>query len=113
MVIYSLSTFQIRDRPLTYRSAVKLVQFVEALPSPPRWKAVTLTFKDHATTEPIVLYHRDAEECMRMLFSSPRFCGHMDFAPRRVFVDGKRQYTEMSTGNRWWDIQVRLFHLSS
>jgi hypothetical protein len=99
---------QIKDQKLSYSSTVTFKQFVEALPSPPRWKKTTISYPSYESTTPLDFYYRDVAECLKTLFGNPRFRGHMTFAPRHDFVNGKRVYTEMCTGDRWWELQASL-----
>jgi Plavaka transposase len=54
-------------------------------------------------------YYRNALDCVRALFGEPTMKEHMDYFPKRVFdEEGRRLYSEMSTGDWWWRIQEQL-----
>lgn len=60
----------------------------------------------------MVLLYRDGFECFKFLFRNPIFQGNFDVAPTQEFPDAEKKtriYTEIMTGNRAWEIQVRGF----
>jgi hypothetical protein len=77
------------------------------LPSGPQWKVRTIKFEGYHTKEPIVLYYRDAEECVEYLLNNPLFADCMDFVPVKHYgEDGHRIFTEPISGQRAWSVQV-------
>jgi Plavaka transposase len=46
---------------------------------------------------------------MEQQLGNEDFDGQMDFAPKRIFQDGKRQYTDLMSGNWAWEQAVRGF----
>jgi hypothetical protein len=60
--------------------------------------------------EPRLLLYRDPIELVRDLFGDPAFQGHMAFDPVKEYIQesGDRVYSEIHTGNMWWDEQVRI-----
>ena len=85
---------------------------IECLPSPPRWKEVTVDIEGGTTKDPLTLYYRDGLECFQFLFGNPLFLDYMDYVPRHEFTAGENQerlYNEMMTGDRAWTLQVGSF----
>ena len=61
------------------------------------------------TKKPLVLYYRDAVECLKFLIGNPVLRDHMDFVPRHEYdADGDRLYNEMMTANGAHILQVIL-----
>ena len=55
------------------------------------------------------LHYRDVLEVMRFLLGHEPFQDNLVYAPVRVkTLDDVRVYTEMNTGDWWWDIQSQL-----
>ena len=55
------------------------------------------------------VYSRDVIECLRALYGDPKFASELLVRPEKLFADEEktvRVYTEMNTGNWWWNIQV-------
>lgn len=92
--------------------------FIDSLPPGPRWKCTVMSVtgdkldeKGTPVTEEHELWHRDPVECIEELLSNPSFNGHMDYAPVRHYRQPEkknRAYSEMSTGEWWWQTQVRI-----
>jgi hypothetical protein len=60
-------------------------------------------------TEDLELWHRDPVECIQELLENPVFKDVQAFAPCRVYKNKdmtNREYSEMWTADRWWQIQV-------
>jgi len=51
------------------------------LPSVPEWKFKIITLTGHATKEPMLLFYRNALDCVEYLFGNPVFTGKIDFCP--------------------------------
>ncbi len=93
---------------LSFRSAEDLRSRAEMLPKGPLWK-----FKPwdtaQTTKRPLVLYYRDALECLQSLLRVPLLADRIHFTPLRVFESARRLmrvYSEWWTGDAAWDIQV-------
>lgn len=102
---------QIKDLPLSFRSAKELRGRAEMLPSGPRWMS-QIIHTSHATKSPIILYWRDPLECISTILNHPFFHDQLDFTPRKVYSTAKklsRVYTEWMTGDGAWNMQVRAF----
>ena len=81
------------------------------LPATVPWKQVQVQVQGGVTTEPMILYFRDALECFKCLLGNPLFSGYMDFIRRREYVDEEkteRLYNEIMTGDRAWTLQVSI-----
>jgi len=62
------------------------------------------------TGEKFKLHYRDPIEAIQELWANPAFKDNFSYAPKRCYVDKDctiRQYNEMSTGDFWWEVQVR------
>lgn len=60
------------------------------------------------------IYLRDAVECIQALFGDPEFSPDLLLAPVRLFADVEKKirvFSEMNTGNWWWNLQVRHLQL--
>jgi hypothetical protein len=52
------------------------------------------------------LYYKDILKCIQFLLAHLPFQAHLDFQPvRLVDSDSRRIYSEMNTGDWWWDTQ--------
>ena len=81
------------------------------LPSVPEWKFKKIVLTGHTTKEPMLLFYRDALDCVEYLFGNPVFANRMDFCPVRLYRNMERMicvYTEWMTGDAAWDMQVRF-----
>ena len=61
--------------------------------------------------ETLELWTRDPVECIRDLVGNPAFKNSRTYSPVRVYRgDGKenREYSEMNTGDWWWETQVSV-----
>lgn len=106
-----LNYFQVKDRPFSFTSAQEMRARVELLPSPPRWKQEVIEVDGGDASKPLTLYYRNGLACFRFLFGNPLFFNHMDYCPRREFTSetrADRLYNEIMTGERAWDLQVRV-----
>lgn len=59
---------------------------------------------------PITYWSRDIIKAMRWLMRQPAYAEDLVYAPQRCFntdAPPKRLYTEMHTGDWWWETQVR------
>jgi hypothetical protein len=102
--------FQIQQRPLSFENGVKMRNLIEMLPSAgPAWMERTLTPKHGTPLDPVHLIYRDILKAVQYLLSRPSLAEHLEFGPRKVWKNEKREtrrYSEMSTGDWWWRTQV-------
>jgi hypothetical protein len=104
---------QVKGTLLSFKSAYTLHRRLDELPrAGPVWKTVTLSPKTGTPKEgtPPVLFYRDPIGAVQYLLSNPALQEGIRWSPRKVFEDeGKtrRLFSDMSTGDWWWDTQVR------
>jgi len=56
-----------------------------------------------------MLYYRDIFKCIQFLLAHLPFQAHLDFEPVRLADSERRRiYSEMNTGDWWWDMQDQL-----
>ena len=56
-------------------------------------------------------YYRNPIDCVRYLLRQIIYDGEMVYAPVKEFnSDGERTYSEMHTGDWWWETQVSTLH---
>src|SRR5882757_6166875 len=56
-----------------------------------------------------MLYYRDIFKCIQFLLAHLPFQAHLEFEPVRLAdSEGRRIYSEMNTGDWWWDTQNQL-----
>lgn len=111
----NISASQIKQLPLSFRTAKDLRGRVELLPAGPKWKFQVLSTPDCPTKSPIRLFYRDPLECLESIFGHPHFAKHIDYTPRRVYKTAEkvvRVYSEWMTGSVAWEMQARLFQAS-
>ncbi|KZT36497.1 hypothetical protein SISSUDRAFT_989170, partial [Sistotremastrum suecicum HHB10207 ss-3] len=103
---------------LSFDSARTLLKTVDALPSGPEWQTFDVQVKGDKLGEkstPLVesyeLYYRNILECVQDILGDPTLKEHMQFSPTKIWSDTtktNRFYSEMWTGNWWWETQTRL-----
>lgn len=107
---------QIKESDPSFHNARKLFQKIDSLPEGPGWirDIIEVDTGYNADGSPrkeeVQLWRRDPVECIAQLIGDPAFDGHIAYGPEKTFVDdeGKtRCYSEMWTGNWWWETQVR------
>lgn len=66
------------------------------LPSGPKWTVKRFTFEgQYKSDEPVILYKRDAAECVEYLLNNPLFADSIDFVPKQHFdAEGNRVFRE-------------------
>ncbi|KZT53153.1 hypothetical protein CALCODRAFT_440577 [Calocera cornea HHB12733] len=103
----------LRDRPSpTFINAVQLKRLLdEHLPPAPRFQVTQIEVEGASgmDSETLELWGRDPLDCVRELLGDPLLNGHIDYAPRRDYVDGscsERLYSEYATGNHMWTTQA-------
>ncbi|KAF8425727.1 hypothetical protein L210DRAFT_3421137 [Boletus edulis BED1] len=95
---------------LSFSTARDLRGRAELLPSGPRWRSTEIKLS-HPTKHPVLLYWRDALECIAWIFNHPSFRDQLDLIPERLYTsDAKlcRVYTEWMTGDEAWHMQSQL-----
>ena len=106
---------QIKQLPLSFRTAKELQLCTEMLPSGPRWKSHILLHKV-ATKCKALLYYCDPVECLQSLLSHPLFMPHISFVPRKVWLSSVwtvHIYEDWLSGDHAWNLQAsQSFHSS-
>ena len=100
-----------KDRPLSFSSSRQMRSRTGLLPTTVPWKQIEVKVRGGTTSEPMMLYFRDALECFKCLFGNPLFSDYMDFVPRHEYTDrekNERLYNEIMTGDRAWALQVSV-----
>jgi Plavaka transposase len=67
--------------------------------NPPPWKTKTYD-----------VWHRDIVTVMENQISNADFATEMDYAPKHVYSEGHRQYTDLMSGNWAWRQAVSMPH---
>ncbi|KZS88846.1 hypothetical protein SISNIDRAFT_417541 [Sistotremastrum niveocremeum HHB9708] len=108
----------IQDLELPFRSAKKLFKSIDSLPQGPKWDSYDIIIEGDRRnedgmleTETVELYHRDILECIEDILGDPKLKEAMHYAPTRVWSDAEKQerfYSDMWTGDWWWETQERL-----
>jgi hypothetical protein len=84
------------------------------LPSGPQWHHQTIEIHGFPTKTPIVLFYRDALECVQWIYGNPAFDGHLEHAPFQEFLDPKMQqelHGNIMTSKWAWAVQVRVIYM--
>jgi hypothetical protein len=68
--------------------------------NPPPWKTATYD-----------VWHRDILQVMESQIGNPDFAKEMDYAPKRVYKNAKRQYTDLLSGNWAWEQAVSVYYM--
>jgi len=67
------------------------------------WVEATIDDGRHATT----VYYCNIIDCVRYLIGQVAYTSDLVYAPIQAYdTSGERLYSEMHTGDWWWDIQV-------
>ena len=70
----------------------------------PQWRCGTVNFH---LQQGCVFYYRDIKSTIRYVLRQRTFAEHMIYEPVREFdAEGNRVYTDMHTGDWWWQTQV-------
>ncbi|KAK6971672.1 hypothetical protein R3P38DRAFT_3336665 [Favolaschia claudopus] len=94
--------------PLSFKTAKELRARVEILPPGPQWKAKVIKYDAYPTKKPIVLYYRDALECVEFLLKNPIIAKHLQLVPQKQYRNGKRIWKEWISGDAAWAMQEAL-----
>ena len=107
---------QVKNAPLSFASSQTLDIYLDKLPQAgPPWKSISLaptTSTPKKSTLAILYYHDLIEVIQYTLLSSALWEG-INWALCWVYKDKektKHLYSDFSTGDWWWDIQVSSIH---
>ena len=96
---------------ISFKSGDMLRNLLDAMIETPQWTRGEVDFPLQNGVE---FFVRDIIACIRYLVSQPTFAAHMTWAPIRTKAhDGSRVYTELNTGEWWWETQVSFGIYSS
>ncbi|KAG9054398.1 hypothetical protein FS842_005248 [Serendipita sp. 407] len=102
----------VQVRKPSFGSGATLRDRVELLPGgTSRWKEAKVHPISGRTSDSVVLLYRDPLGVIQELFSRPSLAPYLEFAPKRVWSDNSKRsriYSEISTGEWWWDTQAKL-----
>jgi hypothetical protein len=86
------------------------MQVLDSLPHGADWTMVPHTIPGDVADEHVEIWMRDPVQCVADLLSNPALVNCIQFAPVRLYTCKKgrkeRVYSEMWTGDRWWELQV-------
>ena len=92
---------------LSYRGAKAARQRVDLLPTFSEFEAVTIEIPGYKTKHPLVMYKRNALECIQHLLRNPLFAEDFNPIPRRHYdINGQRIITDAMSGEWAWNTQV-------
>lgn len=114
--MYVLTCKQTQTRTKSsYKNKKGLLKKVDQLPTGARWIydiiTVTGNLKDlngRTLTEELELWRRDPLECVAEILGNPALKKFLHYAPVKILRDSVRYYSEMNTGDWWWELQVRI-----
>ncbi|KAI6115800.1 hypothetical protein EDD17DRAFT_1470754 [Pisolithus thermaeus] len=95
----------------SFSSARQLLDWMDALPSGPRWQVMELEVDGYNTEKKIELIYRDGLEVVESLFGNPIFAQNMTFDPLHVWRNAECEYGEWFTAREATRIQVVIFCL--
>ncbi|KAG6370847.1 hypothetical protein JVT61DRAFT_10864 [Boletus reticuloceps] len=104
-----LSLSAAKKMPLSFWTAKELCSWAEILLSGPHWNS-RIVPTTHPTKKHVVLYFRDALDCIELLFNHPFFADKMDYTPFHLFTMAKRivrLFTEWMSSESTWEMQTK------
>ncbi|KAF7303335.1 hypothetical protein MIND_00561200 [Mycena indigotica] len=115
-----LKVIQDKVQP-SFTNTQTFFELIDSLPSGPRWSCTPFVLTvdkvgldGEQKTMTLEFWHRNILDCVRELLGNPQL-GDQAFEPRRIFtskseagVGVNREYSEMCTGDWWWETQLKL-----
>ncbi|KAG8854142.1 hypothetical protein FRB91_003976 [Serendipita sp. 411] len=102
----------VQARKPSFGSGAGLRDRIELLPhAGSRWKEAKITPECGRPASSVTLLYWDPLQTIRELISRPSLAEYIEFSPKRIWSDAtktSRIYSEMTTGNWWWNIQANL-----
>ncbi|KIO01510.1 hypothetical protein M404DRAFT_28551 [Pisolithus tinctorius Marx 270] len=95
------------QKPL-FLSAHQLLEWMDTLPSGPKWQVMQLEVDGYNTEKKIKLIYRDGLEVVESLFGNPIFAQNMSFDPLHVWRNTEREYGEWFMAHEATRIQDTL-----
>ncbi|KAI6156556.1 hypothetical protein BKA82DRAFT_3964805, partial [Pisolithus tinctorius] len=93
----------------SFSSARQLLEWMDTLPSGPKWQVMQLEVDGYNTEKKIELVYRDGLEVVESLFGNPIFAQNMSFDPLHVWRNTEHEYSEWFTAHEATRIQVSCF----
>lgn len=97
---------------LLFKTARELRSRADLLPTIPQWKHQTIsTQPGFPSKNPLVLYYRNAIECLQDILRNPLVQDSLNFTPLQIFDSAAktlRVYESWFSGNRAWSMQVSI-----
>lgn len=110
--------FQLAEKldPRSFSNMNGLDKIVDGLPARAQWKCDALSLNGFEKVPPSILWHRSIKECVQALMGAPHLAHHLQYVPERLYGEDdlneeSRIFTEMWTGDWWWNHQQRLHAL--
>ncbi|KAF7292090.1 hypothetical protein MIND_01235400 [Mycena indigotica] len=88
----------------SYHNAYSFYQKIDSLPAGPKWECEMLQITGD-------ILDSDGNPVTEEIMANPAFKDHMFYAPQRIYRDEQctnREYGEMHTGDRWWELQEKI-----
>ena len=86
---------------------------IDSLPIGPKWHCDIVKAKGNVIgpdgqplTEEADLWRRQAVECVADLMGNPAFRNFIAYEPVKIMRNGQRYYSEMNSGEWWYEVQV-------
>ncbi|KAE9388440.1 hypothetical protein BT96DRAFT_960210 [Gymnopus androsaceus JB14] len=96
----------------SFKTAKKLREQVDLLPSVPEWKFQVIPTKErYPSKTPLILYFRDPVECLQDILKSPLIQDSLNFSPLEIFTSSAklvRVYESWLSGTRANQMQTEL-----
>ncbi|KAH7917526.1 hypothetical protein BV22DRAFT_1026171, partial [Leucogyrophana mollusca] len=93
------------ERP-AFKNKDTLLDWMDSLPSGPRWYSQEVTLEGYTTKKPIHLIWRDGLEVAKHLFANPIYAKHMAFDPVEIYNGVEREVGEYMSGDHAFATQV-------
>jgi hypothetical protein len=72
-----------------------------------QWRDGVVNYREADVDHPVTFHYRNLEPILKEFFSEPWFQDKLVFLPeKKIRADGVTMYTEMHTGEWWWNTQV-------
>ncbi|KAI6022134.1 hypothetical protein BKA83DRAFT_102958 [Pisolithus microcarpus] len=92
----------------SFTTARQLLDWMDTLPSGPKWQVMQLEVDGYDTKKKIELIYRDGLEVVQSLFGNPIFAQNMSFDPLCIWKNSEREYGEWFTAHEATRIQDSL-----
>lgn len=93
----------------TFKNAREMNQKIDQLPGYGSWKFKFISVGESTTKHEV--FYRNPIDCLRAVLGDPAFKDYISYAPEKHYAEATRttrMYTDMKTGDFWFEVQVRL-----